>query len=140
MRLGAKRELFARCHAKLLNFAFENGYEVRQSELQRGEAQAKYNSLHCRKCKSHKNHHSGADHSFKPIGILNSLHRDGLAIDLYIRKPPGPILWATPQYRLLGEYWETLHELCYWGGRTDKPGDRLRHDGGHFAITHGNRQ
>jgi hypothetical protein len=108
--------------------------------LQRGEAQARYNSSHCRKCKERRSDHALADHSFKPIGILHSLHRDGLAIDLYIRKPPGPILWATERYRVLGEFWESLHPLCYWGGRTDKPGDRLRHDGGHFSITHGGRQ
>jgi len=39
-----------------------------------------------------------------------------------------------------GEFWESLHELTYWGGRTDKPNDRLRNDGGHFSITHGGVQ
>ena len=141
MRLGAKRELFARCHAKLLAKAFELGFEVRQDELKRGEQQAVWNSRHFGKCGEYRHGHGDSDHTFHPIGSANSLHLDGLAIDLYLRRPPSTaILWATERYRELGEYWESLHELCYWGGRTDKPGDRLSHDGGHFAITHEGRQ
>ena len=142
MRLGAKQELFARCHAKLLLKAFELGYEVRQRELGRGAAQCKYNATHCGSCAATKAEHYGsrADHDFHPIGIADSLHGDYLAIDLYLRKPGGKMLWASEHYQALGEYWESLHEFCYWGGRTDKIGDRLRHDAGHFSITDRGRQ
>jgi len=119
--VGEKQELFARCHAKLLAKAFELGFEVRQRDLWRTPAQAARNEL-------------------AGVGIKNSLHCKGLAIDLYIRRPGGRILWSTEAYRELGVFWEDLHPLTYWGGRTDKPGDRLRHDGGHFSITHGGVQ
>ena len=140
LTLGQKQELFARCHEKLLRKAHALGYCVRQRELGRGEAQAKWNALHCGTCGDSKRSHGQAAHDFTPIGIADSLHRDFLAIDLYIRKPSGGMLWAARYYRELGEYWETLHEFCYWGGRTDKPGDRLRHDAGHFSITDRGRQ
>ena len=121
MRVGEKQELFARCHAKLLAKAFKLGFEVRQRDLWRSKEEA-------------------ARLARKGVGIRNSLHCKGLAIDLYIRRPGGNILWATERYRALGEYWETLHPLCFWGGRTAKANDRLRHDGGHFSITHGGVQ
>jgi hypothetical protein len=144
--LGQKQELFARCHASLLLKAFQFGYEVRQRELGRGKEQARHNAFHCGTCGDAKRGHGNevrsgvADHAFHPIGIEDSLHCDFLAIDLYLRKPGGAMLWAPSNYRALGEYWESLHELCYWGGRTDKPGDRLRHDAGHFSITDRGRQ
>ncbi len=117
MRLGEKQELFARCHARLLFKAFDLGFEVRQRELWRTKYQAKENAR-------------------LGVGSANSLHCKGLAIDLYIRRQGGRILWGTEAYRDLGVFWESLDPLCYWGGRTDKPGDRLRHDGGHFSVTH----
>ncbi len=117
MRVGAKQELFSRCLPLLITKAHELGYEVRLRDLWRSKEEA-------------------ARLARAGIGIKNSLHCKGLAIDLYIRRPGGSILWATEHYRELGEYWESMDRLCFWGGRTNKPGDRLRHDGGHFAITH----
>jgi len=155
MTLGAKRELFARCLVKLIAKGHELGYEWRLGELQRGPQQAEWNATHCRvyvngkRCERslylHRGHGSAkatriTGHEFKPIGSRDTLHGEALAIDGYIRRPGGRILWATEHYRELGEYWESLHPLCYWGGRTDKSGDRLKHDGGHFAITNRGRQ
>jgi hypothetical protein len=140
MRLGEKQELFAVCHEKLLRRARELGYLVRQRELGRGRQQAHWNAFHCGTCQDAKRTHSQASHDFHPIGIEDSLHCDFLALDMYVRKPGGRILWSASHYRELGEYWESLHPLCYWGGRTDKPGDRLRHDAGHFSVTDRGRQ
>lgn len=146
LSLGQKQELFARCHWRLLQKAEELGLLVRQRELGRGEQQAKWNATHCARCKGRRKGHGRetnpgvSDHEFKPIGIENSLHCIFLAVDFYIRKPDGRILWATSAYKELGEFWENLHALCYWGGRTTKPGDKLSNDGGHFAVTHGGRQ
>jgi hypothetical protein len=64
----------------------------------------------------------------KGVGITNSLHCLGLAIDLVLCKHGAP-LWATEAYRDLGMYWESLDPLCSWGGHFN--------DGGHFSITHG---
>lgn len=157
LTLGQKRELFARCLAKLIVKANATGHELRLDELKRGAIQAEWNATHCRvfvdgvRCEALRSGHMGhgaaksprqPGHGFKPIGSRNTLHGLGLAIDGYLRrsKPRAKILWATEHYRVLGEYWESLHPLCYWGGRTDKPGDRLKHDGGHFAVIHGGMQ
>jgi hypothetical protein len=139
LTLGQKRELFARLHPRLIDKAHALGFEVRLDELKRGEAQAEFNANHCRVCGANVSMH-GPQHTFRPIGTANSLHCDGLAQDLYLRRPDGKMLWATEHYHELGEFWESLSPLAYWGGRTDKPGDRLKHDGGHFAITHLGKQ
>ncbi len=155
LSLGQKRELFAQCLAKLILRANALGYEIRLDELKRGPQQAEWNATHCRvhvdgkRCEEHSSWHGKAyrlaggvvTHKFKPIGSRNTLHGLGLAIDGYIReRPNGKVLWATKRYRALGVYWESLDPLCYWGGSTDKPGDRLKHDGGHFSIIHGGMQ
>jgi hypothetical protein len=36
---------------------------------------------------------------------------------------------ATEDHRPFGEYWESLHDLCRWGGRFG--------DGNHYSIEHG---
>jgi hypothetical protein len=139
LSLGQKQELFARCHYALLGEAFRLGYDVRQKELLRGEQQARWNAAHCGECRGDEPTHGGQAHPFKPIGILASLHRDGLAIDLVLVKNDAP-LWTVGDYRPLGLYWESLDPLCYWGGDSSKEGDRLIHDGVHFSITHQGRQ
>lgn len=137
--LGSKQELFARLLPRLIDKAHELGFKVRLKELQRGEQQAKWYSEHCRVCGDARKGHNIADHPFKPIGIENSLHCDGLAIDLVLCRSGKPI-WATESYRALGEFWESLDALTYWGGATAKIGDRLSHDGGHFSIINEGRQ
>lgn len=154
--VGQKRELFARCQAELTLEANRLGFEIRWDELKRGPQQAEWNATHCRvqvdgvRCEATPSGHPnrGAarsrripSHKFKPIGSRNTLHALGLAIDGYLRKRGSSrILWATEHYRVLGLFWESLHRLCYWGGSTNRPGDRLKHDGGHFAVIHGRMQ
>jgi hypothetical protein len=121
LTVAQKQELFSRLLPRLIDYAHARGFEVRLRDLWRTQYQADENAR-------------------LGVGSKNSLHLLGLAIDFYIRKRGGGILWSTERYRELGEFWERLHPLCYWGGRTDKPNDRLRNDGGHFSITHGGVQ
>lgn len=60
-------------------------------------------------------------------GISRSLHTVGLAIDLNLFKD-GIYLSSTESHRTLGEWWETQHELCRWGGRFN--------DGNHYSLEH----
>ena len=59
--------------------------------------------------------------------MAGSLHFVGLANDLIFYKD-GVWLQKTDQYKKAGEYWESLHPLCCWGGRFK--------DGNHFSLTH----
>ena len=38
-------------------------------------------------------------------------------------------LTKTEDHRKLGEFWESLHPLCRWGGRFG--------DGNHYSLEHG---
>jgi hypothetical protein len=134
VRLGEKQELFAHLLPDLIEEAHSLGFLVRLKELLRGEQQAWYNAHTCAVCDYNRNdHHPVPDpqHDFKPIGIVNSLHCVGLAIDLVLFRNNRP-LWATKHYQELGEFWESLDPLCSWGGRFN--------DGGHFSIQHGGRR
>jgi hypothetical protein len=61
-----------------------------------------------------------------------SLHTLKLAADLNLYKN-GVYLTTTEAHEAFGEWWESQHELCRWGGRFKKP------DGNHYSITHGGR-
>jgi hypothetical protein len=112
MKLGKKQELFSRCLARLLVYAFDNGYEVRMGQVERSKEEAQ-------RLANEGN------------GIANSLHTQRLAGDLYLFKD-GKYLTRTADYKPLGDYWESLHELCRWGGSFN--------DGNHFSVTHGGRK
>jgi hypothetical protein len=58
-------------------------------------------------------------------GIANSLHLDGLAIDLHLYRD-GAYLPDTSAHRELGEWWERQHPLARWGGRFG--------DGNHYSL------
>lgn len=130
MTLGAKRELFARLHPRLVLEAHRQGYDVMLDELKRGPEQAEYNATHCGTCRQTKRQHVDADHDFHAIGIRNTVHGVGLAQDIILRRNGRP-LWARKHYLSLGLYWESLHALCRWGGRF-----RGRGDAGHFSLAH----
>ncbi len=135
LALGLKQELFMRLLPKLVTKAHALGFDIRGGELLRFEAQARWNATHCRKCKQTKGQHRPLGriaHKFIAIGIVMSLHRLKLAIDLILFRDGKPC-WNSDDYRELGEYWESLHPLCRWGGRFRNP------DGGHFSIAHQGR-
>ena len=106
-----KQFLFAALLPELIRHALEHSLTVSLKELLRTDEQA-------------------AIYAAQGKGIKNSLHRKGLAIDLILFKGGKP-LWDTESYRFLGEFWESLHPLCCWGGHF------RRRDAYHFSITHG---
>lgn len=105
MKLREKQSLFVILVADLINYAYTQGYE-----LTFGDA---YRYPDC------------------PYGRKTSLHKSRLAIDLNLFKG-GKYLTTTEDHRPLGEYWESLHPLCSWGGRFN--------DGNHYSLRHGNRR
>jgi len=111
MTLREKQSLFASLVAKLIIWAYSNGYELTFGEVLRTAAQAAANAA------------SGA-------GIVHSLHLLSLAVDFHLYKD-GVYLKETEQYKVMGEYWKTLHPLCRWGGDF-----HTRQDGNHFSIEH----
>lgn len=105
MKLGQKQELFARLVPRLIDKAHELGFEIRLGH-----------ALRCQDC---------------PVGRRTSLHKSKLAIDLNLFKD-GVYLTNTEVHKPLGEWWESQHELCSWGGRFN--------DGNHYSLTHGGRR
>jgi hypothetical protein len=63
--------------------------------------------------------------------MKNSLHYEGLAVDIDLFKD-GKYLVATEDHRVFGEFWESLHKDCCWGGRFK--------DGNHYSVTYGGRK
>jgi len=59
--------------------------------------------------------------------MKNSLHYDGLAIDIDLFKD-GVYLTKTEDHQRFGEFWEALHPDCRWGGRFK--------DGNHYSVTY----
>jgi hypothetical protein len=106
-----KQFLFAALLPELIRHALELSFTVSLKELLRTKEQA-------------------AIYAAEGKGIKNSLHCKGLAIDLILFKDGEPC-WDKESYRELGEYWESLHPLCCWGGHFK------RRDAYHFSITHG---
>ena len=103
MTLGKKQREFTKCIGKLIEFAYEQGYE-----LTFGDA--------CR----HKN---------VTYGHPNSNHKRRLAVDFNLFKD-GQYLTGTEDHQPLGAYWESLHPMARWGGRfSDGNHYSFEHDG-----------
>lgn len=56
----------------------------------------------------------------------NSVHYNRMAIDINLFTKEGAYLTDTESHRPFGEFWESLHPLCRWGGRF--------HDGNHYSL------
>lgn len=111
MTLREKQSLFAELVAQLIIHATLEGYEVTLGEAYRSPEEA------ARLAREGK-------------GIRRSLHTERLAIDLNLFRE-GRYLGRTEDHRPLGIWWESLHELCRWGGRHD--------DGNHYSLSHEGR-
>ena len=113
MTLGQKQRLFMQLLPRLIDYAYENGYELSLGDGFRSPA------------------------LFGEVGIKqgygnpSSNHKVRLAIDLNLFKD-GNYLTGTEDHKPLGEYWESLHELCSWGGRFK--------DGNHYSFEHHGRK
>lgn len=108
--LGQKQRRFTQYVALLIQFAYENGYELTFAEAYRTSEQAALNAK-------------------KGSGTANSLHCSRLAVDLNLFKD-GQYLTRTEDHAPLGAYWKSLHPDCRWGG--DFKG---RPDGNHYSLT-----
>ncbi len=110
-----KQQTFTRLTASLIEFAYSHGYSMTYGEAYRTSEQAKLNAIHGK-------------------GIAHSLHTDRLAVDFNLFKD-GVWLQKSEDFKLLGEYWESLSTPgfeCCWGGRFG--------DGNHFSVADGGRK
>jgi hypothetical protein len=112
MTVSEKQRLFTKLTGKLILWAYEHGYELTYGEAWRTQAQAK-------------------EYARTGKGIANSLHIDRLAVDFNLFVA-GEYKTASEAYKPLGEYWESLHPDCAWGGRFG--------DGNHFSLAHNGRK
>lgn len=106
MTLRDQQSLFVKLLPRLIDYAYEQGYEMTLGEAWRTPEQAKINA------------ESGK-------GISNSLHIDRLAIDINLFVA-GAYVAGSAAHKPLGEFWEKLHPLCRWGGRFN--------DGNHYSL------
>ena len=108
MRLGEAQETFAELLPNLLIKIYASGYKARLGDLFRDP-------------RSH-----GEFGEKGVYGRSNSQHKNKCAIDINLISPEGEYLSATDDHKDFGEYWETLHPHCRWGGRYN--------DGNHYEF------
>ena len=109
MKLGDKQKLFARLLPRLIDKAYELGYEVTLGDAFRDP----------------RSHGKLGDRI--AYGARFSCHKMRLAIDLNLFKD-GEYLTSSDDHRILGEWWEQQHEFCCAGFRFN--------DGNHYSMTH----
>lgn len=107
MTLRQKQSLFSFLLARLVIFAYENGYELTEGESYRPPEMAEI-------------------YAKRGTGIKDSLHTIKLAKDYNLFRDD-KYLPSTESHKLLGEWWERQHTNCRWGGRWD--------DGNHYEFT-----
>jgi hypothetical protein len=113
MTLGQKQRLFSRLISELVLWIYDQGYEVTDGDAYRDpRIHGKFGE-------------SGG------YGRASSCHKVRLARDYNLFKD-GEWLQETEDHAFIGEKWESMHELCRWGGRFK--------DGNHYSFEHeGNR-
>lgn len=109
MTLGQKQRLFTKMVARLIDKAYEMGYELTFADAYRDP------KLH------------GVIGVKLGYGHARSCHKVRLAVDFNLFKD-GAFLQTTEDHKALGEWWEKQHELCRWGGRFN--------DGNHYSFEH----
>lgn len=110
MSLGDKQRRFTRMVGLLIEYAYQEGYELTFGDAFRDP-------------RSH-----GPLGEMGPYGRASSLHKQRLAIDFNLFRD-GQYLTATDDHRPLGEYWESIGGA--WGGRFN--------DGNHYSLEHEGR-
>lgn len=135
MTLGEKQQLFVRLYSQWLSWALAQGYGLTFGEAHRSDEQAEINAIGQigRETVAQLVQRafpalaSAIRNNGKANGIRRTAHGNKLALDqnLFIN---GVYQTTTEAWRPLGEYWESLHPLCRWGGRFG--------DGNHISIEH----
>ena len=111
MSLRQKQSDFARLVPRLIDKAFNLGYEVTLGDAYRDPR------VH------------GALGEAKGYGHPKSNHKLRLAQDYNLfNAATGEWLTNTEDFRPLGEFWESLDPECAWGGQFG--------DGNHFSLKH----
>ena len=101
MKLSEKQRIFTRNIAKLIVYAYQNGFELTFGEAFRTNEQQ---MIYVQTGKSQ---------------TMNSNHLRRLAIDFNIFKD-GNLTYKWEDIKPLGDYWESLHTLNRWGGDWNK--------------------
>jgi hypothetical protein len=113
MTLGEKQRLFSRLLPKLLHYIHGQGYDVALAEG--------YVGLSVNKPTEDTPHLRSGGHFQKIAQDLDLFHLDPETGRIeYLRE--------TDAHQTFGEYWESLHPLCRWGGRFA--------DGNHYSLEH----
>lgn len=126
---------FAKTLAKFLTFLVESGYDFKLGEAGRSDEQAIINALgfagrmdlvgYLEKDPRWHGLALAIANNGKANGILLSLHRESLAVDISLFKD-GVYLTSSDDYAFAGRQWEALHSLARWGGKFG--------DGNHFSF------
>ena len=139
MTLGEKQRIFAGIVGRLLREIYESGYACSLGEATRSDEQAVINSYgedgRAKLAQAIETTFPAlavaVSNNGKNNGILLSLHRNKLAIDLNLFKD-GVYLSRGEDHKPFGEWWEAQHPLCRWGGRFN--------DGNHYSMEHQGRK
>ena len=111
MTLGQKQRNFTMMVSLLIQYAYEQGYELTLGDAYRDPR------VH------------GAVGSKESYSSSQSLHKSRLAIDFNLFKD-GEYLTSTEDHKPLGEFWESIGGT--WGGRFN--------DGNHYSMEHQGRK
>lgn len=114
MTLGQKQRAFTQMIARLIDFAYANGYELTFGDAYRDPR------LH------------GEMGVKKSYSSANSNHKIRLAVDFNLFKD-GQYLTSSEAHKPLGDFWKSLDPMCRWGG------DFKQADGNHYSFEHGGR-
>lgn len=107
MSLGNEQRLFTRMVGQLIDWAYENGYELTFGDAYRDPRVF------------------GAVGTKEGYSSASSNHKRRLAVDFNLFKD-GEYLNKTEDHLPLGDYWESIGGS--WGGRFSKP------DGNHYSL------
>jgi hypothetical protein len=113
--LVGQQQVFALNVAKLIQYAYEQGYAITLGEAYRSPEEARRLAILNK-------------------GISASLHCERLAVDLHLWHG-GRFLTDSGEYRPLGVYWKSLHPENAWGGDFRDRYGRPKPDGNHFSMT-----
>lgn len=113
MTLGQKQRLFAKLFSELVTWIYEQNYEVTYGDAYRDPRAF------------------GKMGERRIYGRRFSNHKVRLAHDINLFYK-GRWLKTTKAHEFVGIKWESMHELCRWGGHYD--------DGNHYSFIHQGRQ
>ena len=107
MTKNEKRVLFLRCLQRLVRFTERRGIELFEIEGHRTLKRQK------ELVKAGKSWTLNSKHILKRAKDLGIFKKSRTANGTFKRI----VDWNGDSYTCLGEYWESLHPLCRWGGR-----------------------